>query len=326
MKKIFVTAACFALAGTIVMSGCGKKDEDKKTNVKDDKKEEVIDEIKIEIPEAQKDFELSINTFDMSATISAYTGSDAEVTVPETVVDPSFGDVVPVVAIGEYAFAENETLKAVELPSTVTEIKKGAFQSCPALEGVLLPEGLEKIEANAFYNSVSLEKLGVAAEETDGAESVLDKISDKFPETVKEIGFMAFSSQLNETPWYSSLKGNVVMIGDGILLKYKAGSLTIDESIKSVAYYAFSNVGAERITVTNPEVEFDSNAVFMCDKELTFVIPDGAKDLATAIKACGASYEFATAEKSDDESDGAEGEDGELAEGEKNEEENAENE
>lgn len=300
MKKIFTTVACLALAGTVVLSGCGKKDDEKEKDKKTEKKEEeVIEEIKIEIPDEQKDFEVSVNTFDMTATISAYNGDKEEVIVPETVVDPQFGDVVPVVAIGEYAFAENETLKAVSLPASVTEIRKGAFQSCPALEGVLLPEGLEVIEANAFYNSSSLKKLGTAGEEANADVSVLDRISDKFPETVKSIGFMAFSSQLNETPWYASLKGGVVTVGDGILLKYKSGNLTIDENIKSVAYYAFSNIGGERITVTNPDVQFDDNAIFMCDKELTFVLPDGANDLAAKVKSCGASYEFVTTGEGD---------------------------
>jgi len=301
MKKIFASMLCIALAGTVALSACGKKEvkEEKKEVVQNEVVEEVVE---IEVPEAQLDYEFEINTFDMVATITAYLGEEAQVVVPDTITDPVYGDVVPVAAIGTYAFAENEFIEAVVLPETVTVIEKGAFQSCPNLRAVSLPEGLETIEAYAFYNSNKIDKLGaaVAEEETEEAvegeeaEVVLyDKITNEFPSTVTEIGFMAFSSQLNEIPWYSAQSGNVVVVGDGILLKFGGtADYVMTEDIKKVAYYAFSNTGALKVTVVNPEIEFDENAVFMSDAALTFVVPEGSEDLAGTIKACGAAYEF----------------------------------
>ncbi len=317
MKKIFASMLCLGLAGAVVLSACGKKAV-KKENEEVVVENEVVEEtVTIEVPSSQLDYEFEINTFDMTAKITAYLGEDSEVIVPDTITDPVYGDVVPVTVIGTYAFAENEAIEAVALPETVTDIEKGAFQSCPNLCAVSLPASLEVIEANAFYNSNKIDKLGMlpypvavaeeveetqeTAEGEEAAEEAVeeekaplyDAIGNEFPSTVSEIGFMAFSSQLNEIAWYSALKDTAVVVGDGILLKYNGnGDYTLTQDIKSVAYYAFSNVGAVKITVENGELELDDNAVFMSDKALTFSVPEGAEDLASAVKANGALYEF----------------------------------
>lgn len=331
MKKIFASMLCLGLAGTVVLSACGKKDVKKEQDEVVVENEVVEDVVTIEVPEAQLDFEFEVNTFDMTAKITGYIGEKTNVVVPDTITDPVYGDVVPVTEIGTYAFAENETLEAVALPETVTVIGKGAFQSCPALRAVSLPAALEKIGANAFYNSNNIDKLGMllsSAEAAEGEEAVVEEeaaaeqedeatlydiIGNEFPSTVNEIGFMAFSSQLNEIAWYSALKDEAVVVGDGILLKFNGtGDYTLNEDIKSVAYYAFSNTGAVKITVENAELELDDNAVFMSDKELTFAIPQEAEDLAASVKANGALYEFYGVEEATEEA--AEGEEADTQE------------
>ena len=360
MKKLLASMLCLALAASVVLSSCDDKKDEKKKNEETNLVEEVVEEVvEYPVPEAQLDYEYEINSFDMVAKITAYTGEGTNVVVPATITDPVYGDVVPVTTIGTYAFAENEKLEAVILPETVTVIEKGAFQSCPELRAVSLPFGLETIEANAFYNSNKVEKLGYvlgnepteemlaawtngeeiprpeivveeveaeeaaeeaeveATEETEEAEEAVveevklfELIGNQFPVTVKKIGFMAFSSQLNEIAWYKALTDDVVTVGDGILLKFYAeADYTMDESIKSVAYYAFSNVGPVKVTVVNPEIEIDDNAIFMSDKALTFAVPEAATELAAKVKSCGASYELYAVETE-------EAVEGEAAEGE----------
>ena len=308
MKKLLASMLCLALAGSVVLSSCGKKDE-KKENVIENQQtvveeQEIVQEVvEIQVPEQQLDFEFEIDSFDMEAKITQYLGDATEVVIPDTITDPVYGDVVPVTKIGTYAFGENEAIEAVVLPETVTVIQKGAFQSCPNLRAVSLPNGLTTIEEKAFYNSNKIEKLGMVIDnESEQEASLFDKIGNEFPATVTEIGFMAFSSQLNEIAWYSALEGDVVVIGDGILLKFNGEEdYTMDEGIKSIAYYAFSNVGPIRITVTNTDVQFDENSIFMCDKEFTFVVPEEATELASTIKSCGAAYELLVPEAAEGE-------------------------
>lgn len=385
MKKLLACALCLALAGSAVLGSCGKEEKKEKKEKETEIVEVVEEVVEYEVPEEQLDFEFEIDTFDMVAKITGYIGEKTQVVIPDTITDPVYGDVVPVATIGTYAFAENENIEVVVLPETVTEIEKGAFQSCPNLRAVSLPFGLETIGVNAFYNSNKIDKLGMVignepteeqlaalnpveeeaveevteepvaeeavaevaeepvaeeaaaevaevAEEEPAAEETAEEaeveeveevdlyslIGNEFPVTVSEIGFMAFSSQLNEIAWYSALEGDVVVVGDGVLLKFKANAdYTLDESIKSVAYYAFSNVGPVKVTVTNPEITFDANAIFMSDKALTFVLPEGAEELAATIKSCGGAYEFPVVEE-----EAAEGEEAE-AEGEEATEETA---
>ena len=78
------------------------------------------------------------------ATITEYIGSDADVTVPDTIGGK------PVVAIGTDAFADQLTLKSVTLPDSVTRIEFGAFFRCGALESVTLGEGIREIDALVF--------------------------------------------------------------------------------------------------------------------------------------------------------------------------------
>ncbi len=259
------------------------------------------------------------------ATIGTYAFAENEnievVILPETVTEIEKG-----------VFQSCPNLRAVSLPFGLETIGVNAFYNSNKIDKLGMVIGNEPTEEQlAALNPVEEEAVEAVAEEPAAEEAVEEVaeesaveegeteevvdlyslIGNEFPVTVSEIGFMAFSSQLNEIAWYSALEGDVVVVGDGVLLKFKANAdYTLDESIKSVAYYAFSNVGPVKVTVTNPEITFDANAIFMSDKALTFVLPEGAEELAATIKSCGGAYEFPVVEE-----EAAEGEEAE-AEGE----------
>lgn len=78
------------------------------------------------------------------ATITGYTGTDSDVTIPEKV------DGYKVTEIGDEAFRNNLTVKKVTMPSTLVKIRVYAFQNCENLQEVVLNENLEEIEGCAF--------------------------------------------------------------------------------------------------------------------------------------------------------------------------------
>ena len=86
---------------------------------------------------ADGDFQYEIT--DGKATITAYTGGDASVSIPASL------DGYPVTAIGANAFDGCGSLSEVILPGTVTRIEWGAFRSCGSLTGIVLPAGLTYI-------------------------------------------------------------------------------------------------------------------------------------------------------------------------------------
>lgn len=81
-----------------------------------------------------------------TGTITAYTGGEAVVTVPE-----SIGG-VPVRALGRAVFDQNNTVKEVTLPEGLTHILYNAFYFCENLEAVHLPSTLQAIDSYAFFS------------------------------------------------------------------------------------------------------------------------------------------------------------------------------
>ncbi len=108
-----------------------------------------------------------------NGTIVAYSGILSDVAVPE-----SYGGQT-VVAIGESAFAENENIISVSLPSTVTKIGGNAFKGCIRLESVEA-NGVQSIESGAFCQCKALSKVDINNAENIGdyafyrCESLLD--------------------------------------------------------------------------------------------------------------------------------------------------------
>lgn len=80
------------------------------------------------------------------ATVTGYSGREAQVTVPATLGG------VPVVAIGERAFVGNNSLQSVVLPEGVRSIGWFAFSGCVALSAVTIPTSVESIAYGAFEN------------------------------------------------------------------------------------------------------------------------------------------------------------------------------
>lgn len=88
---------------------------------------------------------------DGSVSITEYKGDEKEVQIPESVQG------VPVTSIADGAFANNETVEKVVLPSTVTTIGKGAFENCNNLEKIEIPETVTEIADDAFEGCSKVE-------------------------------------------------------------------------------------------------------------------------------------------------------------------------
>lgn len=99
-----------------------------------------------------------------------YTGTDAEVVVPDGVN-----------VISTSAFEGNKSIKSVVLPNTVICIDPRAFYGCSSLEKVVLSDNLKYIEYKAFEDCInlsqielpnSLKAIGASAFENSGLTSI----------------------------------------------------------------------------------------------------------------------------------------------------------
>ncbi len=157
MKKILLAMLCLALTATVVLTGCKTKKED----VADDGLKAVVEQEEEVSDLYEYSYEMYGDEYLEGIVIEAYLGDEKEVVVPDSFYDVNNDVYVPVVFIGERAFAENETLEAVVLPDTVLEIRDGAFQNCPNLKAVGVPSGLTLIGKYVFDGSYNFEKLGM---------------------------------------------------------------------------------------------------------------------------------------------------------------------
>lgn len=118
-------------------------------------------------------------------TLVEYTGTDAEVAVPDTIKH-----------IGARAFCGNQTVVSVTLPASVETIDAYAFEGCSSLKAVKLNEGLKKIGEDAFANCQKLESVGFPSTLTTiggyAFQNCNGLTSVAIPANVETIGYSAF--------------------------------------------------------------------------------------------------------------------------------------
>ena len=175
-----------------------------------------------------------INEFDAeNYTLYSYNGipEDGLLVIPED---------LNVMTIAEQAFKDNDTIKKIVIPSTVTEIQKRAFENCSALEEVYFVSQQHRVKANgdidktidwadlsmiyerAFYNCTNLKKIDLSNVKTItvGKEcfyncSSLSQIIDQEGEPTS-IGTMHHSAFKNCTSLVSVNLTGLHMAGDNV--------------------------------------------------------------------------------------------------------------
>ena len=92
---------------------------------------------------------------DGTAEIVLYLGNAGYLTVPEQM------NGHPVAGVGNPAFQDCVTLKAVTLPPGVKYIETAAFWGCKRLKQIVIPEGVTRIGQAAFRDCKSLRELTI---------------------------------------------------------------------------------------------------------------------------------------------------------------------
>ena len=193
------------------------------------------------------DYKYTVNN-DGTATITGYTGSGGEITIPETL------DEYKVTAIGNDAFSNNKSLTKVTILENINRIGDGAFKGCRSMTTLTISKGVNSIGASAFMGCKKLATVTI-------------------PEGVKSIGASAFQGcEQMET---LTISEGVNSIGASAFqgCKYLA-TVTIPEGVNSIGASAFQ--GCEALaTVTIPEsVEsIGDNAFSGCSADLVIRVP-----------------------------------------------------
>lgn len=179
-----------------------------------------------------------------SATITKYIGSDADVVIPNLIVED--GVKYPVTVLAEFSFYKGTNvdlepigveLSSVEIPDTVKTIGAHAFRE-NALESVYFPDSVENIGERAFRgNNLVTIRLSNSLTEIDDwvfTHNQLESLT--LPSGITAIGEHAFrDNNLTEV----SLPDTLTHISDDVFRANNLEQIYIPNSVDTIGQYAF---------------------------------------------------------------------------------------
>ena len=187
-------------------------------------------------------------TLDSSvATITAYSGAQAELTIPETV------DGFPVGKIGRMAFANHGEIRSLTVPGCVTEIGDFAFFRCEQLASVILGDGVQKIGMSCFNGCASLREAAHT-----GSLEIIEELAFRGCEALENFDL---------TGAYS--------VGQRAFAETGLVSVTVPESVKYLSNASFLGCRQLRSATILSRQEYLSDHMFAyCDSLTEVVLPD----------------------------------------------------
>lgn len=191
-----------------------------------------------------------------------------EIVIPEEV---TYKDVTyPVTAIGNYAFNSCILLGSITLPSTIKEIRAGAFSGCKGLTALDIPESVASIGDYALQGS--------------GLCSLSLSCSQIGRNALKDLSLLE-----NIEGRYASADGKCLVI-DGVLRLFAPVGVvdyTLPESIHAIDSYVFSNNRElESITFSAGLDTIRSYAFYYCYALKQLNIPSSVRVIASPFYYC----------------------------------------
>ncbi len=190
------------------------------------------------------------------ATITKYTGSATNLTIPSTLGGYS------VTEIGMFAFQNCTSITNVTVPNTVTYIEGYAFFDCTSLTSVTIPNSVTTIGTCAFNGCSSLTSVAI-------------------PDTVTYIGGYAFLG----TAWYNSQPDGLVYLNN-ILCGYKGDNmgdittLNLKSTTKVIGDFALSGLESlKTITIPDTVTHIGMNAFYGCTSLTSVTIPNSVIEI-----------------------------------------------
>ncbi len=216
-----------------------------------------------------------------------------KITIPDTVI-----------SIGGGAFYNCTSLKSVNIPDGITELKpykeengnytttKGLFGNCSKLTGIELSPSVTSIGDCSFVACLLLASVEIKGEVTAIGSSAFSSCfaleSFTIPKSVTSIGEYAFC--------YSGIKGeivlpeNLVSIGSGAFGNcFNLTSVTIPSSVTSIGNYAFAVYSNLTISISN--IDSGSWASILSEgmsqnSSYSVIIENGVTEIGTEFQKC----------------------------------------
>ncbi len=221
------------------------------------------------------DYEYSVNTDQLSCTITKYVGSGGEVAIPSNV------DGYSVTAIGNSAFKDIKTISKLTIPNTVITIGDSGFKGMTNLTSVTIPNSVTTLGDYAFMLEENLPTLTIPNSVTtigNQAFSNCYKLETlNLPNRLKTLGFGAFTNC-----W----KIKTIVLPEGLTYVPNSSfmdclaleTVIIPESVTTIQGWAFHRAPAFKSLTIPKSVQTIGSAAFYDCKKLTTLYLNGSPD------------------------------------------------
>ena len=175
-----------------------------------------------------------------------------------------------VTSIAPYAFAYNEQLEEIVLPSSLRTIGGDAFTCCKALKTVTLPEGVTELGSNVFSYCSSLEQVSLPASLVSMEGNVFSSCPamKSYEVSPSSTHFAVYDNLL-----YSADMSELIACP----MSHAVGDFVVPKQVKKISEYAFyNNQGITSLTMTG--VEYIGESAFNDCHQLARI------DLGTKLK------------------------------------------
>lgn len=212
----------------------------------------------VEAAETYGDYEYSISGSEI--TITKYNGSESYISIPSEI------NGIAVVAIGNSAFSNHDTLEQITFPDNIKSIGSNAFSGCDNLKNVTLPQNIETIGCGVFSSPYIT--------------SII------IPKTMKSmgsgytVGYSTFTGCKNlETVTFES---GMTKIPD-IALYYceSVKNVVIPEGVTEIGNRSLRHTAIESLSLPSTLETIAANSIWECSSLKSIVIPDNVKNIGS---------------------------------------------
>lgn len=229
---------------------------------------------------------------DYQVEVYDYSGTASTVTIPSTITFS--GKTYNVTEIGANAFYNCDTVRTVNIPSSVKKIDYSAFQNCDNLTSAVIPSSVTSIGSSAFsstgissvyiYKGVSSIGYGAFSDCPNLTSITVESGNSKYA-TYNGVLYAKDMSTIISCPGgYSgslNLSGlGVKEIGGNAFMGCeKLTSITLPNTIQSIDIQAFRDSGIRSISIPNSVKTIEESAFYSCPDLQTVSIPYSVTDL-----------------------------------------------